>query len=63
MMDINFNRVFLEDVQRSMLILSCSLTVKEENMYFLHKLQVRPELCNEVIHLIVDLKHEYDIVQ
>lgn len=63
MMDINFNRVFLEDVQRSMLILSCSLTVKEENMYFLHKLQVRPELCNKVIHLIVDLKHEYDIVQ
>lgn len=63
MMDINFNRVFLEDVQRSMLILSCSLTVKEENMYFLHKSQVRHELCKKVIHLIVDLKHEYDIVQ
>lgn len=63
MMDINFNRVFLEDVQRSMLILSCSLTVKEENMYFLHKSKVSPELCNKVIHLIVDLKHEYDIVQ
>lgn len=62
MMYINFNRVFLEDVQRSILILSCSLTIKEENMYFLHKSKVRPELWNKVIHLIVDLKHEYDIV-
>lgn len=62
MMDINFNRVLLEDVQRSMLILSCSLTIKEENMSFLHKSKVRPELWNKVIHLIVDLKHEYDIV-
>lgn len=62
MTDINFNRVFLEEVHRSVLSLSCSLPIKEENMYFPHKSKVRPELCNKVNHLIVDLKREYDIV-